>query len=124
MIKLKRINAINMKVADISRSAEWYKTHFGFELAYKVENGQVIMAGDIELVLSPQEIDDAPLADPQTERCIHTLAFEVGREEFDKVKDEFADAGELIDCEQAEFHSLITNDPDGYCVEIFYNRET
>lgn len=124
MIKIKCINAINMKVANIARSVEWYRKHFGFEPAYRVRNGQVIRTRNIELVLSPEEARNAPLADPTRERCIHTLAFEVDKGEFGKIREEFADNQDLVDVEEDTYHSLIANDPDGYCVEMFYNKST
>jgi catechol-2,3-dioxygenase len=122
MIKLKRLNAVNLKVRDLHASLAWYGHHFGFEPRYQVEGGLVVSVGDIELVLSPHDNPDAPLADPRTVRCIHTLAFEISKAELPKLREEFADDGEMIEFDQPEWASIITSDPDGYCVELFYNK--
>jgi len=122
MIKLKSLNGINLKVRDYDASFRWYHDHFGFERRYDVEGGVVVGVGDIEIILSPHLDPDAPLADPRTVRCIHTLGFSVTKEEYLKARKEFADDPDLVEFDQAEFASFITADPDDYCVEISYNK--
>jgi catechol-2,3-dioxygenase len=121
MIQLKRQNAANLKVRDLDESLAWYHAHFGFEPKYDVEGGILIEVNGIELVLSPHENPDAPLADPCREICIHTLAFEVDRDEFEKIKDEFRDDEDMVEIEHERFRSVITEDPNGYCIELYYN---
>lgn len=123
MIKLARMNAVNLKVRDLQQSLAWYNEHFGFELQYEVEGGWVVAVNDIELVLSPHDDSDAPLADPREVRCIHTLAFEIPKSEFPKLKSEFASDLGLVEFDHPHFASIITQDPDGYCVELFYNKQ-
>ncbi|HOS43871.1 MAG TPA: VOC family protein [Armatimonadota bacterium] len=122
MITLTRLNAMNLKVRDLDAALAWYHTHFGFTPRYAVEGGIVIAVNDIELVLSPHDNPDAPLADPRACRCIHTLGFEVSAAEFQAVKAEFAEDADHVEIDQPEFSSLIVSDPDGYCVEVFYNQ--
>jgi catechol-2,3-dioxygenase len=122
MIKLICLNAANLKVRDLNASLAWYREHFGFELQYEVEGGVLIAAGKIELVLSPHDDPDAPLADPLLVRCIHTLAFEIPEADFPKLREEFAEDTDLVEIDHPKFASLITSDPDGYCVELFYNK--
>ncbi|MBT3273959.1 MAG: hypothetical protein HN368_12455 [Spirochaetales bacterium] len=31
MLEIKRLNAVNLMVRDLSESLDWYKKHFGFE---------------------------------------------------------------------------------------------
>ena len=122
MIKIKCLNAMNLKVRDLEPSLRWYREHFGFECRYEVEGGVVVSAGGIDPVLSPHGNPVAPLADPGTVRCIHTLGFEVSESEFRRARQEFADDPELVEFDQPEFRSFITSDPDGYCVVIYFNR--
>ncbi|MHB9027109.1 MAG: VOC family protein [Armatimonadota bacterium] len=122
MIKTKRLNAMNLKVRDLAASARWYGEHFGLEPQYAVDGGVVYANDTIELVLSPHDNPDAPLADPRMVRCIHTLGIEVSQDEFPHARAEFDDDLEIVEFDQPEFRSFITVDPDGYCVEIFYNK--
>ena len=79
--------------------------------------------GDIELVLSPHTDPHAPLADPRTVRCIHTLAFEVPESEYEKLHREFEkEDPDIVDIDHKAFRSIIVSDPDGYCVELYYNK--
>ncbi len=124
MIQLKRMNAVALQVADLERSKEWYKRHFGFEYKHDAEGCIVMAVGDIELVLSPHENPDAPLADCRKVKCLHTLAFEIPESEFHKVHAEFEkEDDEIVDIDQKEFRSIITEDPDGHCIELFCNKE-
>ena len=124
MISLKSMNGVALKVADLERSKEWYSRHFGFQYKCDAEGCIVMAVGDIELVLSPHGNPDAPLADPREIRCIHTLAFEIPESELHKLHEEFEreDDG-IVDIDQEEFQSIITQDPDGYCVELYYNKQ-
>jgi catechol-2,3-dioxygenase len=122
MITLLRLNAMNLKVRDLSASLDWYRRHFGFTPRYAVEGGIVIAVNGIELILSLHDDPDAPLADPRTCRCIHTLGFDVTETEFHTAKAEFAGEDEIVEIDQPEFASIIVSDPDGYCVELAYNK--
>jgi catechol 2,3-dioxygenase-like lactoylglutathione lyase family enzyme len=121
MIPLLRLNAMNLKVRDMDASLAWYRRHFGFAPRYAVEGGLVIAVHGIELILSPHDDSTAPLADPRTCRCIHTLGFEVAEDAFAAAKAAFA-GEEMVEFDQPEFASFIVSDPDGYCVEIAYNK--
>ena len=124
MIRLKRMNGVALKVADLERSREWYGRHFGFEYKCDAEGCIIMAVGDIEIVLSPHDNPDAPLADPCQVRCIHTLAFEIPETEFYRLHQEFEkEDDDIIDFDQDEFQSIITSDPDGYCVELYYNKQ-
>ena len=122
MIRLKCLNGMNLKVRDLDASFRWYHEHFGFERRYPVEGGVVVGVGDIEIVLSPHDNPDAPLAHPRKLRCIHTLGFQVSEDEFRKARQEFAGDTGIVEFDQPEFASFVTADPDDYCVEISYNK--
>ena len=124
MIHIKRMNCVALKVADLQRSMDWYRKHFGFEYQYDAEGCVVVATGNVELVLSPHDHPNAPLADPRKVRCIHTLGFESPESEFGKLRDEFRDDEGIVEIDQDEFESIITSDPDGYCVELYYNKQT
>lgn len=121
MIRLKRQNAANLKVRNLEESLTWYRQHFGFEIAYTVEGGVLIEVNGIELVLSPHENPEAPLADPRHEICIHTLAFEIDKEDFEKICTEFEEDQDKVIIDHARFQSIIIQDPNGYCIELYYN---
>jgi catechol-2,3-dioxygenase len=123
MIHITQMNAVALKVADLKRSMDWYCRHFGFEYRCKAEGCVVIGVQSVELVLSPHDMSDAPLADPTKVRCIHTLGFEIPESEFHKLRDEFIDDDGMQEFDQDEFHSVITRDPDGYCVELYYRKQ-
>ena len=75
------------------------------------------------MVLSPHVDPDAPLADPNIMRCIHILGFELSEHDFPKAVEHFRkEDSDLIEIDQAEFRSIIVSDPDGYCVELYYNK--
>ncbi len=122
MIRANCLNAMNLKVRDLEASLRWYREHFGFERQYAVEGGIVVSSGGMDLALSPHADPAAPLADPREVRCIHTLGFQVSEVEFRKARQEFAADPELVEFDQAEFESFITCDPDGYCVEIYFDK--
>jgi catechol 2,3-dioxygenase-like lactoylglutathione lyase family enzyme len=122
MIQLQRLNAVVLRVRNLDASLAWYCRHFGFEAQYEVEGGLLVSTGAIELVLSPHPDPDAPLADPLTMRCIQTLAFEIPESEFTNLRTEFAADPDLVELDHPRYHSLITGDPDGYCVELYYNK--
>jgi len=122
MIHLKQMNAVALKVRDLKRSMEWYNKHFGFEYKHDAEGCVVMVVRNVELVLSPHDNPDAPLADPREVRCIHTLGFEIPESEFHRLRDEFCEDSDLQVFDQDEFRSIITSDPDGYCVELYYNK--
>ena len=125
MIRLKSMNGVALKVRDLERSIEWYKRHFGFEHKCDAEGCIVMAVGSIELVLSPHDNPDAPLADPRKVRCIHTLAFEISETEFHKLHREFEEEdNDIVDIDHEKFQSIITSDPDGYCVELYLQQAT
>jgi catechol-2,3-dioxygenase len=124
VIRLKSMNGVALKVADLERSMEWYRRHFGFEYKHGAEGCIVMAVGDIDLVLSPHSNPQATLSDPTKVRCIHTLAFEIPQAEFAKLHREFeAEDDDIVDIDQDEFQSIITSDPDGYCVELYYRKQ-
>jgi len=123
MIDIKQMNAVALKVSNLERSMEWYGEHFGFEYRYKAEGCVIVGVRNVELVLSPHDNPNAPLANPREVRCIHTLGFEILECEFDKLRDEFREDGEMVAFDQEEFQSIITSDPDGYCVELYYRKQ-
>jgi catechol-2,3-dioxygenase len=116
------MSAVALKVRDLERSMAWYREHFGFEFRHEADGCVVLGVRNVELVLSPHTNPDAPLADPNAVRCIHTLGFEIPESEFHRLRAEFAADPEIVEFDQVEFRSLITSDPDGYCVELFYNK--
>jgi catechol-2,3-dioxygenase len=124
MIHLKSMNGVALKVRDLERSKDWYSRHFGFAYNHSAEGCIIMTVGDIDLVLSPHDNPDAPLADCREVRCIHTLAFEIPESEFHKVHAEFQkEDDDIVDFDQDEFQSIITSDPDGYCVELYYRKQ-
>lgn len=123
MIDLQQMNAVALKVRDLDRSMAWYREHFGFEYRYKAEGCVIVGVRNIELVLSPHDNPDAPLADPDQVRCIHTLGFEIPEHEFHKLRDEFKGDEDIVEFDQDEFQSIITSDPDGYCVELYCRKQ-
>ena len=123
MITIKRMNGVALKVGDLDRSMQWYRRHFGFQYRYKAECCVIVGAGDVELVLSPHDNPEAPLANPKEVRCIHTLGFEIPESEFHKLRHEFREDPGIVEFDQEEFQSIITSDPDGYCVELYYRKQ-
>ena len=123
MISIKQMNVVALKVSDLNRSMDWYHRHFGFQYRYKAEGCVVVGVGNVELVLSPHDNPQAPLANPRQVRCIHTLGFEIPESEFHKLRGEFNEDGEMVEFDQEEFQSIITSDPDGYCVELYYRKQ-
>ena len=122
MIYIKQMNNVALKVRDLKCSMEWYNKHFGFEHKYDAEGCVVMAVRNVELVLSPHDNSDALLANPKEVRCIHTLGFEIPKSEFHKLRDEFSEDTDIVEFNQDEFQSIITSDPDGYCVELYYNK--
>ena len=123
MIHVKQMNAVALKVADLQRSMDWYHEHFGFEYRYEAEGCVVVGVRNVELVLSPHSNPEAPIADPTEVRCIHTLGFEIPEAEFQKLRDEFSEDDDIQEFDQPEFRSIITCDPDGYCVELYCRKQ-
>ena len=123
MIHIKQMNGVALKVADLQRSMDWYSRHFGFEYRHNAEGCIVIGVGSVELVLSPHQCPDAPLADPKEVRCIHTLGFEIPECEFHKLRTEFGEDKGIVEIDEEEFQGIITSDPDGYCVELYYRKQ-
>ena len=122
MIKAIRLNSVNLLVQDLEKSLEWYNMHLGFERMYDVEGGVLIGRDGVEIVLSPAADPDAPLADPTIHRCIHTIGFEVSQEDLEKVKTEFAEDPDIVEIDHPRFKSFITEDPDGYCIELYVEK--
>ncbi|OPZ85910.1 MAG: hypothetical protein BWY76_01200 [bacterium ADurb.Bin429] len=50
------------------------------------------------------------------------LGFEVSEAEFQAAKVAFMEETDRVEIDQPEFCSIIVSDPDGYCVEVFYNK--
>jgi catechol-2,3-dioxygenase len=124
MINIIQMNAVALKVSSLDRSMDWYRRHFGFEYRHKAEGCVVVGVRNVELVLSPHNNPDAPLASPKEVRCIHTLGFEIPESEFQKLREEFRqEDDEMVEFDQDEFQSIITSDPDGYCVELYYRKQ-
>lgn len=109
-------------VRDLNESISWYQRHFGFEEQYAVEGGTLISVGGIELVLSPASDWNLPLANPSDQLCIHTLAFEIDKTEYEKAKGTFASGEEYTEIEHPNFQSIIVNDPNGYCIELYFGK--
>lgn len=123
MVHIKQMSSVALKVRGLKRSMDWYGKHFGFEYRHKAEGCVVMGVRDIEMVLSPHHNPEAPLANPKEVRCIHTLGFEIPETEFHKLRDEFSEDADIVEFDQEEFRSIITSDPDGYCVELYYNKQ-
>jgi len=124
MIHPKKLGAVALKVADLSRSLEWYRQHLGFEKMYDVEGGIVIGKDEIEIVLSLTDNPNAKLADPCRDLCIHTIGFEVSEADLSEVRAEFPEDKEIVEMDHPKFKSYITEDPDGYCVELYCDKTT
>ena len=122
MISLKRINAINLMVRDLEESVSWYRRHFGFEEQYAVEGGMLISVGGIELVLSPTHYQKLPPANPRDHLCIHTLAFELDKADYETAKGAFASGEGYTEIKHPHFQSIIVNDPNGYCIELYFDK--
>ena len=56
--------------------------------------------------------------------CIHTLAFEVTDDELDRVPNEFDQDDEIVKIGHPKFRSHIVEDPDGYCIELYVEKES
>ena len=124
MIKAKKLGAVALKVADLDRSLDWYRKHFGFEKMYDVEGGITIGRDEVEIVLSPTDNPDAKLADPRNELCVHIIGFEVSEADLSKIKAEFHEDKEIVEIDHPKFKSYITEDADGYCVELYCDKTT
>ena len=123
MIRAKRLNAVNLMVRNLERSFVWYQDHFGFTRLYDVEGGVLIGRDVVEIVLSPTANPSLPNAHPTTNLCIHTLAFEVSDDDLDRVPNEFDQDDDVVKIEHPRFRSHIVEDPDGYCIELYVEKE-
>jgi len=118
------MNGVALKVRDIERSMEWYNRHFGFEHKCDAEGCRVLAVGNIELALSPHNNQDVPLAEPWEVCCMHTLALEIPEGKFHKLRREFEEKdADIVNIDREDFQSIITSDPDGYSVELYYNKQ-
>ena len=62
MIHIRQMNVVALKVRNLQRSMNWYHEHFGFQYKYDAEGCVVMGVRNVELVLSPHDNPDAPLA--------------------------------------------------------------
>lgn len=114
-----KLNHLNLTVADLDRSAAFYREQFGFEVAFPVEddNGLLLKGpGDTVLVL----VRGTPPADPGQ---IFHFGFGAGSAaEVQEARTRLAAAGcaELEWVEVDDYVSVKIADPDGYVVEVFW----
>ena len=82
----------------------------------------LIAVGGIELVLSPAPYQKLPLANPRDHLCIHALAFEIDKTDYEKAKGTFASGEGYTEIGHPHFQSIIVNDPNGYCIELYFDK--
>jgi catechol 2,3-dioxygenase-like lactoylglutathione lyase family enzyme len=111
--------AIN--VADLKRSADWYKKAFGFTVLHKWQGPDVWMVGrgniKVGLFFTPKA---APPPDLETLFVIKHVAFLVDGDKFVAAQDWLRRAG--IPFEPPEdtdiAYSIFVRDPDNNCLEL------
>ena len=115
MINIKKLNAPTLTVKNLKESQAWYNKHFGFKYLYDIEGGILIEKDGIELCLQEHENPNAPIADPEQQICIHCLGFEVSKDDFEKIIQEFQlDDDDYERIEHKKFKSVIISDPNDY----------
>lgn len=122
MIEVQHLDHIAITVANVERSAQWYKEILGLERRHmEVWGGRPLMvcAGETCLALFPP---DGPLAEPQSSRTTISMrhfALRVDRENFAAAQEKLDEIGIPFTFEDHDIcHSIYLADPEGHRVEL------
>jgi catechol 2,3-dioxygenase-like lactoylglutathione lyase family enzyme len=109
--------AIN--VADLRRSADWYRRIFGFHILHKWHTTWMVGRGNIKvgLFLRP---DAKPLDDIDSQLIIQHVAFLVDGDKFAAAQEDLVRKGVQIKGPEDTgiAYSMFFTDPDGHLLEI------
>ena len=117
-----KLNHVNLPVADISATCEFFEKHFGFHRIAEPTPANIIMTDDAGLVLAISNFDRA-------EKVAYPKWFHIGfmQESDDEVEDIHGrlEAAGLQPGKPQDMHGARTfyfTAPGGFTVEVFHQR--
>lgn len=123
---VRRLDHVALHVKDLSRSAEFYRQTFGFEVVHQWKTTWMVGNDQIRLGLF-QRPNANPVEDPDDKILIEHFAFLVkDQKEFDSVVKELDRLGVRHDEPEDTgiAKSVFFRDPDGHNLEVtFYYKE-
>lgn len=121
MIRVDHLDHIALTVADVQRSAEWYRLVLGLERRFEQWESPVMMcAGNTCIALFPDVQQPGSPHLPPGRSGVRHFAFRIDRQMFVHAREVLRERGTDFDFENHDdiAHSLYLRDPDGYVVEL------
>ena len=120
--KIRFLDHVAIRVADIQRSADWYEDVLGMKRYSFKEWGEFpifMLNGKTGIALFPANLKDNPVDPLSRNVMIDHFAFNVSNQDFRKAQNHLDLKG--IDFQFQDhhyFHSIYFRDPDGHKVEL------
>ncbi len=121
-LKINFLDHVAIRVKDIDKSAEWYKTVLNLQRYQMPQWGEfpvMMFAGRSGIAIFPANLDDEQVSQSSKNVKIDHIAFNVNRENFIKAIKKYESLG--IDYNIQDHHyfdSVYVEDPDGHTIEL------
>ncbi len=116
------LDHVAIRVKDIEVSAKWYENVLGLKRYQMPKWGSFpifMLSNKSGVALFPADIQDTPLDTNSKNVKIDHFAFNVTKENFNKVKKRYDELQlDYTIQDHFYFHSIYTKDPDGHTVEL------
>lgn len=119
-----RIGHVHLKIRDIKKSVDFYKTYLDMEVTENLNNSFVFMsAGDMHHELALQEVGKNAVLPGRHHVGLYHVAFEVPNkqaliETYQKIKQNGID---VYPVDHRISWALYFNDPDGNGIEVYWD---
>jgi len=121
--KIMKLNHVNLPVADVSATRDFFEKQFGFHCIAEPTNANVVLTDNAGLVLTISNFDHADkVAYP---KWFHIGFMQDSDEKVDDVYDQLKTAG-MQPGKPRDMHGAWTfyfTAPGGFTVEVFHQRE-
>ena len=117
-----KLNHVNLPVADVSATRDFFEKHFGFQCIAEPTDANVVLTDNAGLVLTISNFDRAD--EVTYPKWFHVGFMQDSDDKVDKIYDQLKTAGVKPDKPRNMHgaHTFYFTAPGGFTVEVFHQR--